>query len=66
MTVAPTMPVEAARSAPTITTAYPRPPRTRAKSLLARLPFNRKRFDRAVENIMWCFPEWDESRAGSA
>ncbi|MCA9311246.1 MAG: hypothetical protein KDA21_08575, partial [Phycisphaerales bacterium] len=27
------------------------------------LPFNRKRFDRAVDNIRWCFPDWDEARA---
>ncbi len=26
-------------------------------------PFNQKRFERAVDNIMWCFPDWDEDRA---
>ncbi|MDX2115560.1 MAG: lysophospholipid acyltransferase family protein [Planctomycetota bacterium] len=25
----------------------------------AGLPFNRRRLDRAVENIGWCFPRWD-------
>jgi len=28
----------------------------------ARLPMNRKRLDRAMDNIAWCFPEWDQDR----
>lgn len=29
--------------------------------LFAALPANRRRLSRAVENIAWCFPEWDSS-----
>jgi len=28
----------------------------------ANMPFNRKRLERAKENIGWCFPDWDEAR----
>lgn len=28
----------------------------------ARLPFNRKRMERAKESIAWCFPDWDADR----
>lgn len=28
----------------------------------AGLPFNRKRLERAKENLAWCFPDWDEAR----
>ena len=26
----------------------------------ATMPFNRKRLQRAIDNIQWCFPDWDE------
>jgi len=26
----------------------------------ATMPFNRKRLQRAIDNIQWCFPQWDE------
>ncbi len=28
----------------------------------ASMPFNRKRLERAKENLSWCFPEWDAAR----
>ncbi|MEC9373845.1 MAG: hypothetical protein VYC34_08375, partial [Planctomycetota bacterium] len=28
----------------------------------ARLPANRRRRQRAIDNIRWCFPEWTEER----
>jgi KDO2-lipid IV(A) lauroyltransferase len=28
----------------------------------AQAPFNRKRLQRAIDNISWCFPHWDEQR----
>lgn len=28
----------------------------------ANLPFNRKRLQRAKDNLAWCFPDWDEAR----
>lgn len=32
----------------------------------ARLPMNRSKLDRAVENLRWCFPDWDEDRVRRA
>ncbi|MGP1347328.1 MAG: lysophospholipid acyltransferase family protein [Phycisphaerales bacterium] len=29
---------------------------------VATLPINRKRLQRAKDNLAWCFPDWDESR----
>lgn len=30
-------------------------------SAFGRAPFNRGRFQRAIDNLTWCFPEWDEA-----
>lgn len=32
----------------------------------ARLPMNRSKLDRALDNLRWCFPEWDEQRVRRA
>lgn len=32
-------------------------------ALFARMPFNRRRMERAIENITWCFPDLDHAEA---
>ena len=34
-----------------------------AGGAFARAPFNRARFERAVANLSWCFPDWPEDKA---
>ncbi|MBX3353729.1 MAG: lysophospholipid acyltransferase family protein [Phycisphaeraceae bacterium] len=32
----------------------------------ARMPFNRSKLERALDNLRWCFPDWDEQRVYNA